>query len=71
MRLRISKLKFIIWKSPINKMSVTIYIITQAIQIIHLNEITQYTNVAIEQMFYNSIISHINEKVTKSYKFNY
>ena len=48
------------------------YITTQLIQIIHFNEITQYTNMTIvEVLLYRTISSHINEKVTKSYEFNY
>ena len=47
-------------------------IATQLIQVIHFNEITQYTNmVTVEVLFYNKTISHINEKATKSYTFNY
>ena len=42
------------------------------IQIIPFNEITQYTNMTTaEHLSYRTISSHINEKVTKCYKFNY
>ena len=42
------------------------------IQIIPFNEITQYTNMTIvEHLLYRTISSHISEKVSKSYKFNY
>ena len=47
-------------------------ITTQLIQIIHSNEIAQYTNmITVEVLLYSETISHINEKVTKSYTFNY
>ena len=36
------------------------------------NEIAQYTNVTIvEHLLHSRTILHINEKVTKSYTFNY
>ena len=42
---------------------------TQLIQIIHPNEITQYTNmITVEVLFNNKTTSHINEKVIKSYR---
>ena len=48
------------------------YITTQLIQIIHFNEITQYTNmIIVERLLYSKTILHINEKVIKSYKFKY
>ena len=48
------------------------YSTTQLIHIIHFNEITQYTNmVIVKASLHKIIISYINEKVTKSYKFNY
>ena len=44
----------------------------QLIQIRHFNEITQYTNmITVEVVLLSKTILHINEKVTKSYKFNY
>ena len=51
MRLLISKLKLIIWKSPINKMSVKIYIITQAIQILCIRGIILIIVMTIENSF--------------------
>ena len=45
------------------------YITTQLIQIIHFNEITQYTNmIIVGRMLYSKISLHINEKVIKSYR---
>ena len=48
------------------------YITTQLIQIIHFNEITQYTNMTIvEALLLSKTTLHINEREIKSYKFNY
>ena len=48
------------------------YITTQLIHIIHSNEITQYTNmIIVEGLSHSKAISHINEKVAKSYTDNY
>ena len=48
------------------------YITTQLTQNIHPNEITQYTNmIIVEALSHSTTISHINEKVTKSYTFKY
>ena len=48
------------------------YIATQPIQITHSNDIPQYTRmIIVEVSLYKVILSHNNEKVTKSYKFNY
>ena len=48
------------------------YITIIVIQIIPFIEITQYTNMTVvEHLFDCKTILHINEKVTKSYNFNY
>ena len=53
-------------------MLIKIYVTTQLIQIIHFNEITQYTHMTIvEALLLSKAILHTNEKEIKSYTLDY